>query len=132
MGTELMRVCVKEENDDIPPVPPGFESYASFTLTRGAQENVKHENDNVKYCSASATTISSVASPVQKETELGNGESTKITRSLRRRPWINYGRYDNSPEDELDCEKLDQNQRLRHNLPKGVIRGCPECNDCQK
>ncbi|MBA0832941.1 hypothetical protein Goarm_017290 [Gossypium armourianum] len=132
MGTELMRVCVKEENDDIPPVPPGFESYASFTLTRGAQENVKHENDNVKYCSASATTISSVASPVQKETELGNGESTKITKSLRRRPWINYGRYDNSPEDELDCEKLDQNQRLRHNLPKGVIRGCPECNDCQK
>ncbi|KAB2058890.1 hypothetical protein ES319_A11G265100v1 [Gossypium barbadense] len=132
MGTELMRVCVKEENDDIPPVPPGFESYASFTLTRGAQENVKHESDNVKYCSASATTISSVANPVQKETELGDVESTKITRSLRRRPWINYGRYDNSPEDELDCEKLDQNQRLRHNLPKGVIRGCPECNDCQK
>ncbi|KAK9042070.1 hypothetical protein V6N11_017151 [Hibiscus sabdariffa] len=132
MGTELMRVCVKEENDDIPPVPPGFESYASFTLTRGAQDSVKLESDNVKYCYASVTASSSDASSASKEIELGNNESTKITRSLRQRPWINYGIYDCSPEDEPDCGKLDLNQRLRHNLPKGVIRGCPECNDCQK
>ncbi|XVF42295.1 hypothetical protein PTKIN_Ptkin01aG0349800 [Pterospermum kingtungense] len=130
MGTELMRVCVKEENDDIPAVPPGFESYASFTLKRGAQDIEKHESDDVMCCSASVST--SDASPVQKETGLGNSESTKITRSLRRRPWIKYDRYDNGSEDELDCGKLDQNLRLRLNLPKGVIRGCPECNDCQK
>ncbi|GMI79149.1 Jumonji domain-containing protein 16 [Hibiscus trionum] len=132
MGTELMRVCVKEENDDIPPVPPGFESYASFTLTMGAQDSVKHESDCVKNCSASATARSPDASPTPKEVEFGNNESTKLTRSLRQRPWINYDMYDSSPEDEPDCGKLDQNQRLRHDLPKGVIRGCPECNDCQK
>ncbi|XP_022719057.1 putative lysine-specific demethylase JMJ16 isoform X2 [Durio zibethinus] len=130
MGTQLMRVCVKEENDDIPSVPPGFESYASFTLRTGAQDTKKHESDNVTCCSASAST--SDASPVKKETELGNSESTKTTRPMRRRPWINYGQYDNSSEDEPDCGKLDQNIRLRLNLPKGVIRGCPECNDCQK
>ncbi|XVF31013.1 hypothetical protein REPUB_Repub16aG0108900 [Reevesia pubescens] len=131
MGTELMRVCVKEENDDIPSVPPGFESYASFTLKSGAQDTIKHESNNLMCYSASAS--SSDASPVKKETELGNSESSKITRSMRRRPWINYGRYDNnSSEDEPDCEKLDQNLRLRLNLPKGVIRGCPECHDCQK
>ena len=106
MGTELMRVCVKEENDDIPSIPPGFESYASFTLKRGAQDTEKLESDTVMCCSAS--TSNSDTSPVQKETELGNSESTKITRSLRRRPWINYGRYDNSLQDEPDCGKLDQ------------------------
>ncbi|KAE8659962.1 putative lysine-specific demethylase JMJ16 [Hibiscus syriacus] len=132
MGTELMRVFVKEENDDIPPVPPGFESYASFTLTRGAQDSVKHENGNENYCSASMTARSSDAIPAPKEIELGNNENTNITRSLKRRPWINYDIYDSSPEDEPDCGKLDLNQRLRHNLPKGVIRGCPECNQCQK
>ncbi|XWS64754.1 hypothetical protein CRYUN_Cryun05aG0030800 [Craigia yunnanensis] len=130
METELMRVCVKEENDDIPSVPPGFESYASFTLKTGAQDIEKHESDNLMCCSASAST--SDASPVQMETELGNSDSAKITWSLRRRPWINYGRYDNCLEDEPDCGKLDQNLRPRRNLPKGVIRGCPECNDCQK
>ncbi|XWS42575.1 hypothetical protein CRYUN_Cryun16bG0026100 [Craigia yunnanensis] len=130
MGTELMRICVKEENDDILSVPPGFESYASFTLKRGAQDTEKHESDTIMCCSASAS--NSDCSPVQKENELGNSESTKITRSLRHRPWINYGRYDNNSEDEPDCAKLDQNLRLRLNLPKGVIRGCPECNDCQK
>ncbi|XP_007030413.2 PREDICTED: putative lysine-specific demethylase JMJ16 [Theobroma cacao] len=129
MGTELMRVCVKEENDDIPSVPPGFESYASFTLKR-AQDTEKQESDNVMCCSAPAST--SETSPVKKETELGNRGNAKISRSLRRRPWINYGRYDNSSEEEPDCGKLDQNLRLRLNLPKGVIRGCPECNDCQK
>ncbi|KAE8684211.1 putative lysine-specific demethylase JMJ16 [Hibiscus syriacus] len=132
MGTELMRVCVKEENDDFPPVPPGFESYASFTLTRGAQDSVKLESDNVKYCSASATASSSDASSASKEDELGINESAKITRSMRRRPWINCGIYDSSEDDVPDCGKIDQNHRLIHNLPKGVIRGFPECNDCQK
>ncbi|XVE62732.1 hypothetical protein DITRI_Ditri06bG0142900 [Diplodiscus trichospermus] len=130
MGTELMRVCVKEENDDIPSVPPGFESYASFTFKRGTQDTQKHESDTIMCCSASAS--NSDASPVQKETEVVNNDGTKITRSLRRRPWINYGRYDNNSDDETDCGKLDQNLRLTLNRPKGVIRGCPDCNDCQK
>ncbi|XVF57084.1 hypothetical protein PTKIN_Ptkin06aG0175500 [Pterospermum kingtungense] len=125
MGTELIRVCVKEEIDDIPLVPPGFESYASFILKRGPQDTEKHEIDSIICCSASASNTD--ASPVQKETALGNSESAKITRSLRRRPWINYGQYDCSSKDEPDCGKLDQNLGWRLSLPKGVVRGCPEC-----
>ncbi|KAK8491003.1 hypothetical protein V6N11_060082 [Hibiscus sabdariffa] len=130
MGTELIRDCVKGETDDVLSVPPGFESYVSFTLKSGAQDPKKHETGNVICCSASSST--SDASPVQKQTGLANDECTKMTRSMRRRPWINYGRYDNSSDDKADHGGLHQNLRLRHNLPKGVVRGCPECNDCQK
>ncbi|GLT95109.1 hypothetical protein SLE2022_128110 [Rubroshorea leprosula] len=128
MGTELMTVCAKEENDDVPPVPPGFESYSSLTL-KHVQDGCEDDSGNVVRCSASAST--SESSPVQKETELGVQEA-KITRSLRRRPGINYGRYENSSEDEYDSVKHDQKFGLRQALPKGVIRGCPQCNDCQK
>ncbi|KAE8678982.1 putative lysine-specific demethylase JMJ16 [Hibiscus syriacus] len=130
MGTELIRVCAKEETDDILPVPPGFESRVSFTLKSGELDSRKHEGANVICCSASAST--SDASPVQKETRLANDESTKVTRTMRRRPWINYGGYDNNSGNDADHGELDQNLRLRLNLPKGVIRGCSDCNDCQK
>ncbi|KAK8638049.1 hypothetical protein V6N13_136492 [Hibiscus sabdariffa] len=130
MGLELIGVCDKEETIDIPSVPPGFESHVSFTLKSGALEMKKRESANVICCSASASTFD--ASQVQKETELVNDESTKITRSMRRRPWINYGRCENGSEDKADHGGLGQNLGLRLNLPKGVIRGCPECNDCQK
>ncbi|PPD68251.1 hypothetical protein GOBAR_DD34875 [Gossypium barbadense] len=52
---------------------------------------------------------------VEKGTGLANDESSKITRSMsmRRRPWINYGQYDNSSEDEPDHGKLNQwNKRI--------------------
>ncbi|KAE8720930.1 putative lysine-specific demethylase JMJ16 [Hibiscus syriacus] len=127
MGTEPIRVCVKEEIDDIPSVPSVFESHVSFTLKSGELDSKKHESATVICCSASAST--SDASSVQKET--GLDESTKITWTKRRRTWINYCGYDNSSGYD-DHGELDQNLRLRLNLPKGVIRGCPECNDCQK
>ncbi|KAG4167000.1 hypothetical protein ERO13_A13G167600v2 [Gossypium hirsutum] len=102
---ELVRVCLKEENDDISSVPPGFEPRASFTLKSEAQDTKRHERDNLICCSASASAIL-----VEKETGLANDESSKITRSMsmRRRPWINYGQYDSSSEDEPDHGKLNQ------------------------
>uniref|UniRef100_A0A251K7I6 JmjC domain-containing protein n=1 Tax=Manihot esculenta TaxID=3983 RepID=A0A251K7I6_MANES len=58
---------------------------------------------------------------------------TNITRSLRHRAWINYGQLDtNSSEDESGSAKLNQNLSLRPCLPKGVIRGCAQCRNCQK
>ncbi|KAJ6379995.1 hypothetical protein OIU76_016617 [Salix suchowensis] len=53
MGTELIRVHVKEENDDIPSVPPGFESFAAFNLQR-VQDGEKQES-NATSCSATAS-----------------------------------------------------------------------------
>ncbi|KAK3200750.1 hypothetical protein Dsin_024165 [Dipteronia sinensis] len=129
MGTELMRVCIKEDNDEIPSVPPGFESYTSFTLKR-VQENEKNESDIKSSCPASVS--ASESQSVQIKTETGVSDDAKTTRSLRRRPWINYGKYDNSSDDDTDSGKLGQNFTSRPQLPKGVIRGCPGCSDCQK
>lgn len=98
-----MRVCVKEETDEFPSVPPGFESYPSFPLKR-IKNKEGHDSDNITSCSASS---SSEAQSVKMEPESGICSTTKITRSLRHRSCINYGRFDSS-EDESDTRKRDQ------------------------
>ncbi|KAK9292509.1 hypothetical protein L1049_020482 [Liquidambar formosana] len=120
MGTELIRTCVKE---DEPSVPPGFAPLTSFTL--------KKVDDSDKMITCSASTSASESQPVQMETEFDSSDAAKIKRSLRRRPWINYSRFDNS-SDESDSERPDKNLSFRPPLPKGVIRGCLECSNCQK
>lgn len=128
MGTELMRICVKED-DDFPSVPPGFESYTSFALKR-VEEN---EKNNDKNPTSSSTTTSASES---QSTQVGNGvqlsDSAKVSRSLRRRRWINHGKCESSSEEDADCERHDQNFSSRPCLPKGVLRGCPDCRNCQK
>lgn len=104
MGTELMRVCIKEENDEVPSVPPGFESFASFTLNR-VQDTEKHDCD-ITSCSASASASESLS--VHMETEVKVADAAKAARPLRRRPGINYGLLDHSSEDESDSGKLGQ------------------------
>ncbi|CAH8386636.1 unnamed protein product [Eruca vesicaria subsp. sativa] len=126
MGTELMRVCMKEESDELPSVPPGFESYATLTLKRvvpgaGAADKTKTVMESVSY----------VTDQVNKmETE---SDELKAARSLRRRPWINYAGCDDDDaapnnDNAFSHNNLDQ----KPSLPKGVTRGCTECNDCQK
>lgn len=100
MGTELVRPCVKEENLEIPSIPPGFESLTSFTLKR------VEDNESKASCSISAS--ASELQTAKMEMELEYGEDAKMKRSLRHRPWINYGRYDNSSGDESDNEQVDQ------------------------
>ncbi|KAG4152472.1 hypothetical protein ERO13_D04G124701v2 [Gossypium hirsutum] len=111
---ELVRVCLEEKNDDISSVPPGFEPRALFTLKSEAQDTKRHERDNLICCSASTRAIL-----VEKGTGLANDESSKITRSMsmRRRPWINYGQYDNSSQDEPDHGKLNQLHICLFTLP---------------
>ncbi|KAF5746960.1 Transcription factor jumonji family protein / zinc finger family protein isoform 1 [Tripterygium wilfordii] len=131
MGTELMRVCVKGEKDDFPPVPPGFESVGSFTLKR-VQESGKQISEDVVHCSESLSACESQSSSGQMDAEFNISDGGNTTRSLRHKPWINYARFHNSSEDESDSGKLNKNFTLRSRLPKGVIRGCPECSNCQK
>ncbi|KAJ0235972.1 putative lysine-specific demethylase JMJ16 [Hirschfeldia incana] len=124
MGTELMRICVKEESDELPSVPPGFESYATFTLKRRVvPDGAAAAADQTK-----ATEMESVASVSnQAEMEIESDEA-KAARSLRRRPWINY-----DDENNALSQNLDQDCGVKPpSLPKGVTRGCGECNDCQK
>ncbi|KAI8556170.1 hypothetical protein RHMOL_Rhmol05G0231000 [Rhododendron molle] len=121
MGTELVRPCLKEENMEIPAVPPGFESCTSFTLKRVEDKEVASS------CSTSAS--ASELQTVHMETEFECSDDATVSRSLRRRPWINYSRLDDSSGDESDSE---QKTSQRACLPKGVIRGCMECMNCQK
>ncbi|KAG4911105.1 hypothetical protein JHK87_057221 [Glycine soja] len=129
MGTELMRICVKEDNDDFPSVPPGFESYTSFSLKK-VENNEKQDDKNMTSCSAS--TSASESPSTQAENDVQVGDTAKVPRSLRRRPWINYGQYENISDEDPDCERHDQNFSSRPCLPRGVIRGCPDCSNCQK
>lgn len=94
-----MRVCIKEDNDEFPPVPPGFESFTSFTLKR-VEEDENQASQNMVGCSASPSATESES--LQMEPSIDVNNVAKITRSLRRKPGINYGKYDCSSEDELD------------------------------
>ncbi|XP_018433339.2 putative lysine-specific demethylase JMJ16 [Raphanus sativus] len=128
MGTELMRVCMKEESDELPSVPPGFESYATLTLKRVLPGGGAAATDK---------TMESV-SPVTEQAKKMETESDelKAARSLRRRPWINYAGCDDDStapnNDNAYSQNLNQNCTPNTSLPKGVTRGCAECNDCQK
>ncbi|CAN8294959.1 unnamed protein product [Cochlearia groenlandica] len=123
MGTELMRICVKEESDELQSVPPGFESYATFTLKR-----VVSGCDDTK----SNIPIESVSVTEQANMEI-ESDDAKAARSLRRRPWINHGGCDHDANnDNAPSQILDNNCIGKPSLTQGLVRGSPECKDCQK
>lgn len=121
MGTELVRHCIKEEDMDISAIPPGFESLAPFTL--------KQVENNRLMINQSSTASESKSDRSQVETSIEGHEDGKMMKSLRRKPGVNYGKYEKSSEDESGS---DQNTSVRHSLPKGVIRGCEGCLNCQR
>ncbi|KAK9732902.1 hypothetical protein RND81_04G031100 [Saponaria officinalis] len=124
MGTELFRACLKEEDLDFPAVPPGFETFSSSKLKK------VEKADDEPCCSVSSNLSQQESVNVKRETE--HGGVGKISRSLRRRPSMNHGRYSQCSDEESDSEQLDQNFPIKPGLPKGVIRGCSECQNCQK
>ena len=105
MATELMRLSVQEDNEEFPSVPPGFESYTSVSLKR-VEDNNKPNDKMMTSCSAS--TSASESQSTQVETGVQVSDTAKVPRSLRRRPWINYGLYDNSSEEDTDSERHGQ------------------------
>lgn len=121
MGTELIRHHVKDESIDIPSIPPGFESFAALSLKRIDDSKV-----------ASNSSVSSIASgpqPVKKESVAEPSDDEKTKRSVRRKPGLNYGGCDSSSEDESESAQI---QTSSTRMSKGVIRGCEECDSCQK
>ncbi|KAK9061393.1 hypothetical protein SSX86_018574 [Deinandra increscens subsp. villosa] len=121
MGTELIRHHVKEESIDISLIPPGFESFAAFSVKRLDDNKVESS------CSVSAST--SEPQPVKKESAVEPDDDKKTKRSVRPRPGINYGRSDGSSGDE---SKSEQNKTLSARISTEVIPGCEEGNNCQK
>ncbi|KAK4385439.1 putative lysine-specific demethylase [Sesamum angolense] len=120
MGTELVGPCVKEDSMEIPSIPPGFESLVPFNLKRT-------EDNQVSSYSSSASAVESLT--VKLEKEVDSNDDSKTVKSLRRRLGIKYNQFDNSSGDEHESEQI---MFLRHQLPKGVVRGCEACSNCQK
>lgn len=121
---------------DVMPAPPGFVSVTSFTLTK--RNDVEIQNDI-------------------KPEPIG-----KLQKSLKQRPWILHDQLINKKPDRthqttviyttislflffsfynyslikeqliITCIFFLQNVSFENTLPKGVIRGCSMCNNCQK
>ncbi|KAL8166447.1 hypothetical protein V2J09_007946 [Rumex salicifolius] len=121
MGTELLSNRIKDEEMDFPAVPPGFESFTSFKL-------IKVEKTEREASCSPCLSQQSVDIKIEPDHE----DARLIAKSLRCRPWINYGQFNNKSDEERDSEQLDQSIPTKTSLPKGVIRGCPECESCQK
>ncbi|PIN09991.1 DNA-binding protein jumonji/RBP2/SMCY, contains JmjC domain [Handroanthus impetiginosus] len=120
MSKELIGPCVKEDSMEFPSIPPGFESLVPFTVKRA-------EDNQVSSYSGSASAVESQA--VRMETEYDCNDDLKTIKSVRRRPGIKHNQLGNSSGDEYESE---QQMFLRHQLPKGVTRGCEACSNCQK
>ncbi|XP_023745545.1 putative lysine-specific demethylase JMJ16 [Lactuca sativa] len=88
---------------DVMPAPPGFVSVTSFTLTK--RNDVEIQNDI-------------------KPEPIG-----KLQKSLKQRPWILHDQLINKKPDRTHQTT---NVSFENTLPKGVIRGCSMCNNCQK
>ncbi|XP_010935913.1 lysine-specific demethylase JMJ703 [Elaeis guineensis] len=119
MGTKYIEADVTDDPDGISPVPPGFTSPASFTLQR-VQDDVM-----VSTCASDSTQLG-------RETDCSVLGDKTLRKSLRHKPWVNYSQFDDSSEEESDAELYKQNAPSIRCLPKGVIRGCAVCRNCQK
>ncbi|KAL1542259.1 putative lysine-specific demethylase JMJ16 [Salvia divinorum] len=102
---------------DISLIPPGFEAFAPLNLT-------KMECDQASNYASSANP--SMAENIQFGTQCNNANTSM---SLRHISLIKQNQLDSSSSDQIE---LEQENFSRNWLPKGVIRGCEACENCQK
>ncbi|KAJ3669561.1 hypothetical protein LUZ60_011511 [Juncus effusus] len=87
-------------------IPPGFTSLTSFLLQRVQNQD----------CCADDSINEQIDDPMEK-----------FRSSLRRKPWVNYRKFDEEGEDSRPDQRPSSIC-----LPKGIVRGCSECPNCQK
>lgn len=121
MGTELVGPCIKDDSMEIPSIPPGFESLVPFTLKRS-------EDNQVGSYSSSGNAVE--PRTAKSEVEFDSNNDSQAMKSVRRRVGMKYNQFDNSSGDDHESELLQH--VLRHQLPKGIVRGCEACKNCQK
>ncbi|XP_020247173.1 lysine-specific demethylase JMJ703 isoform X1 [Asparagus officinalis] len=139
MGTECIGGRL-DETDIFPPVPPGFESLATFTLEKvqgnasGVQENASGVQENAsRALPGFESQCISNSIQASADSEESTSDEGRLKKSLRHRPWVNYSAFYSSSEDEdSDIELIEPDTPAIKDLPKGVIRGCLECANCQK
>lgn len=122
MGAKRTRLHSASDDWKMFSIPPGFESLTSFTLQ-------KVEN-NEEACNSVAVENESEQGPSQLASTSTIISTGKLKNSVRRRPWILDDNVDHMEEDS-EC-KADKSLPSRAYLPKGVIRGCSTCHNCQK
>ncbi|OEL13556.1 Lysine-specific demethylase JMJ703 [Dichanthelium oligosanthes] len=140
MGTEGVSAAVIEDPE--PSIPPGFGPFAA-AASWGAQDDVKPDDAHA----SSVVALQSVDNDVeileylsssvnrQNDTTCSTSESDNCRKSLRNRPPIDYSRFDLVADEDSDAEVAEKgvsSARHRQQFPKGVLRGCPECANCQK
>ncbi|KAK9075074.1 hypothetical protein SSX86_003393 [Deinandra increscens subsp. villosa] len=82
--------------------------------------------DDKRITSTFSVTTSNPAPPTAKQDQ-------KIRRSSRRRSEITHNHFHCTSGDESDYSPLDHTDQISQSrLPKGVIRGCEKCSNCQK
>ncbi|KAH9785384.1 putative lysine-specific demethylase JMJ16 [Citrus sinensis] len=118
-----MRANLGNEDLDKLSAPPGFMSLTSFLLKK--VENSEESCNSVAFASASAQ------EPVCTNAPSDMVDAGTSKRSPRNRPWILYEQSDNNQK-ESNFEQPVEELSSRATLPKGVIRGCPDCSNCLK
>lgn len=108
------------EREDNMSASPGFASHTSFTLKKTKK---KDEAYNL-------ACIPSDIEPEPNEASFKIAGVKKLQKSVKQRPWILKDQL-NKPE-KPDKKHLNMNIPMENTLPKGVIRGCPGCHNCQK
>ncbi|XP_062233109.1 lysine-specific demethylase JMJ703-like [Phragmites australis] len=140
MGTEGITATLIEDPE--PSVPPGFGPFAALA-SREIQNDVKPvdaQSSSVRVLQSiekDVEILECLSTPVncRSDTPCSTSGSDTCRKSLRNRPPIDYSRFDHTADEDSDIEVEEKgvsSVRHRQQFPKGVLRGCPECADCQK
>jgi len=140
MGIECITASLGDDSE--PSIPPGFGPFAALAL-QGIQKDARPADAHP----SAVQVLQSVQKHVESfefqphsaqsrnDTHCSTSESETCRQSLRNRPPIDYSRFDNISDEDSDvevAEKAVSSAKRRQKLPKGVIRGCAGCSDCQK
>ncbi|CAM0953455.1 unnamed protein product [Alopecurus aequalis] len=140
MGTECITASLVDDSE--PSIPPGFGPFAALAL-QGIQKDARPSDAHP----SPVQVLQSVKEHVEalepqphsaqsrNDTHCSTSGSQSCRQSLRNRPPIDYSRFDVISDDDSDvevAEKAASPAKRRKQLPKGVIRGCAACSDCQK
>ncbi|KAK4407238.1 putative lysine-specific demethylase [Sesamum angolense] len=123
MGTKRSMKYVTDNTEENLSVPPGFVSLTSFTLKRKVTDQG----------AADPMAVAGESEPVLISAPLSDFDIEKLKSSFMQRPWVYHDQLDHVPQ-KYDCEETEVEMKdpISASLPKGVIRGCANCNDCVK
>lgn len=125
MGKDYEGSSMKNKNVGNLSVPPGFVSHTSFRLKRiRTDEETGNSKDYLDVSKEQAKLIDIMS---------GMSADDMLEICMSQRPWILSGTANHNSK-EIAFERFDKDKPKPSKtcLPKGVIRGCPDCSHCVK